>query len=67
MTRFKGSYYKNKYILIWIPNCGPIKVGVKKFVTEIIVENVNSLDKRRGGVELSKVRVLCCQIENKIQ
>lgn len=46
MTRFKMSYYKNKYILIWIPNCGPIKVGVKKFVTEIIVENVNLLDKK---------------------
>jgi hypothetical protein len=45
-TSLKSIYYKNKYILIWIPNCGPFKVGVKNFVTEIIVENVNSLDKK---------------------
>ena len=42
------------------------KEGVKKYVTEIIAENVNLLDKKRG-IEISKVRILYCRIENEIQ
>ncbi len=39
---------------MWIVDCGPIKVRVKKFVTEISIENLNLLDKKRSGIELPK-------------